>query len=286
MRRLLALFAVLFTLTGTAHAQEGVTIGSPPGACGPGTTCALSPPTNSSALTVTGASITGSSTVVPGISIAGTLNTSGTVDGVILFGNITNTSSPGATTLIDLQVGGVTQFNVTRTGTVTAAGSLRASNTSLIQWGTTRGMLSSSGAGVIQLGAADAAVPVAQTLSCQNVSAGTSNTAGAPCTFSGSAGTGTGAGGAFIFTTAPASTTGSTQNPQTTALTISSGQVSTFNGLVVLKGFTVSTLPASPAQGSMAFVTDAVACTFLAALTGGSTTYCPVTYNGTAWVGG
>jgi hypothetical protein len=50
-------------------------------------------------------------------------------------------------------------------------------------------------------------------------------------------------------------------------------------------GYTVSTLPASPSQGDFAFVTDAVACTFLAALTGGGSTVCPVFYNGTAWVG-
>jgi hypothetical protein len=54
---------------------------------------------------------------------------------------------------------------------------------------------------------------------------------------------------------------------------------------VKLPGYTVATLP-SGSIGSIAYVTDAVACTFLAALTGSGSTVCPVFYNGTAWVGG
>ena len=49
-------------------------------------------------------------------------------------------------------------------------------------------------------------------------------------------------------------------------------------------GFVVSTLPAAPPTGSRAYVTDAVACTFLASLTGGGSTFCPVEYNGSAWI--
>lgn len=56
-------------------------------------------------------------------------------------------------------------------------------------------------------------------------------------------------------------------------------------GPVKFNGYTIGTLP-SGVIGMMAYVTDAVACTFLAALTGGGTTVCPVFYNGTAWVGG
>ena len=73
----------------------------------------------------------------------------------------------------------------------------------------------------IQLGAADAATAVAQTLSVQSVIAGTLNTAGANFTIDGSQGTGTGSGGSILFRTAPASgSSGSTQNPFATALTI------------------------------------------------------------------
>ena len=70
------------------------------------------------------------------------------------------------------------------------------------------------------MGSTDAASPVAQTLSVQNVAAGTSNTSGATWTFAGSRGTGTGAGGAINFQVAPASTTGSTQNTLATVLSL------------------------------------------------------------------
>lgn len=58
-----------------------------------------------------------------------------------------------------------------------------------------------------------------------------------------------------------------------------------FGGFVRPGGFTVAALPAGSA-GARAYVTDATSCTFLGSLTGGGSTYCPVTYNGSAWVGG
>lgn len=77
-----------------------------------------------------------------------------------------------------------------------------------------------AGAASLRYGSADAAAPVAQTLSVQNVVAGTTNTAGAAWTFNASQGTGTGTGGSFLFQVAPAGSTGSTQNAFVTALTI------------------------------------------------------------------
>lgn len=71
-----------------------------------------------------------------------------------------------------------------------------------------------------RLGAADAAAPVAQTLSMQGVLAGTANTPGALTIIRGSAGTGTGTGGALTLQTAPAGGAGSAQNAFVTALTI------------------------------------------------------------------
>jgi len=50
-----------------------------------------------------------------------------------------------------------------------------------------------------------------------------------------------------------------------------------------LKGYTVATLPAGT-QGDTAFVTDAVAPTYLGALVGGGAIVTPVFYNGAAWV--
>ena len=80
--------------------------------------------------------------------------------------------------------------------------------------------LTRRGAANLRLGAADAAAPVAQILSVQSVVAGTSNTAGAAHTITGSQGTGTGAGGSLIFQVAPAGSSGSAQNALADALTI------------------------------------------------------------------
>jgi len=64
----------------------------------------------------------------------------------------------------------------------------------------------------LAIGAVDAAAPVAQTLSVQNVVAGTSNTAGADWTRDASRGTGTGAGGKHVWRVAPAGASGLAQN--------------------------------------------------------------------------
>jgi hypothetical protein len=85
-----------------------------------------------------------------------------------------------------------------------------------------------------RLGAADAAAPVAQTLSVQSVVAGTTNTAGANLTITGSQGTGTGAGGSLIFQVAPAGSSGSAQNALATALTIASTRAATFANALTL----------------------------------------------------
>lgn len=145
---------------------------------------------------------------------------------------------------------------------------------------TGRGCFTSGGAGLMQIGNIDVAAPVAQTVSVQSVVTGTTNTAGVNTTIRASRGTGTGVGGDYIFQVAPAGTTGTTPNAYVTAFTLSQ------TGVPKLPGFTVSTLPATPPTGSMAYVTDAVACTFLASLTGGGSAFCPVLYSGSAWVGG
>jgi hypothetical protein len=54
---------------------------------------------------------------------------------------------------------------------------------------------------------------------------------------------------------------------------------------IIGTGFTVATLPAGTI-GMRTYVTDAVAPTFLGALTGGGAIKAPVFYNGTAWVAG
>ena len=61
----------------------------------------------------------------------------------------------------------------------------------------------------------------------------------------------------------------------------------TFNGNLstsYLQNYTVATLPVSPTQGQIAYVTDATAPTYLGTLTGGGSVKCPVFFNGSAWV--
>jgi hypothetical protein len=89
----------------------------------------------------------------------------------------------------------------------------------------------------LRLGAADAAAPVAQTLSVQSVVAGTTNTAGTNLTITGSQGTGTGAGGSIIFQVAPAGSSGTAQNALATALTIDSTRLATFAGAITTTGY-------------------------------------------------
>jgi hypothetical protein len=48
--------------------------------------------------------------------------------------------------------------------------------------------------------------------------------------------------------------------------------------------FTVATLPGAPTQGDTAFVTDAAAPAFGAAVAGGGAVVIPVFYNGAAWI--
>lgn len=88
------------------------------------------------------------------------------------------------------------------------------------------------GPGSLRYGGPDAAAPVAQSISVQNVLAGTSNTAGAIFTISGSQGTGTGIGGSIIFQVAAAGGSGSTQNALAIALTIDSTKKATFTGAI------------------------------------------------------
>lgn len=57
-----------------------------------------------------------------------------------------------------------------------------------------------------------------------------------------------------------------------------------FNGPMKMKGYTVATLPTG-SVGDHAYVTDALAPTFLATVVGGGAVITPVFYNGTNWVG-
>lgn len=92
--------------------------------------------------------------------------------------------------------------------------------------------LERAGSANLRFGAPDAAAPVAQTSSVQNVVTGTSNTAGANRTVAGSQSTGNVDGGSILFQTSPAGGSGSTQNALATVLTLAGSGASTFSGSV------------------------------------------------------
>lgn len=137
-----------------------------------------------------------------------------------------NLASGFAGNFLDFHVAGAASvFSVSATGQVNASGSvigsnLQASNVGSIIWGSGRGIFTSPGTGSIQLGAADAAVPVAQTLRVQSVVAGTAAANGANWTLIGSLPTGTGTSGDIIFQTGVKTGSGTTQGTATTAMTI------------------------------------------------------------------
>ena len=113
-------------------------------------------------------------------------------------------------------------------------------SSSALQWSTDL-ILTRSAAATLQIGAADAASPVAQTIIGQSVVAGTSNTAGANLTIGGSKGTGSGAGGSLVFQVAPAGSSGTTQNSLTAALTIASTKaVSAVGSITAASGTTIT----------------------------------------------
>jgi len=93
-----------------------------------GARLSITAPANSSALSSTGYSLTGSNAQSM-IDLAGTWNTTGTP--TLIKANVTDTASNASSLLIDLQVGGVTQLNASKTGGLTSAitGSAR-----VIQW--------------------------------------------------------------------------------------------------------------------------------------------------------
>lgn len=101
-----------------------------------------------------------------------------------------------------------------------------------------RAFITNPAAATLQLGSADAASPVAQSLRVQSVATGTSNGAGTLWKFIDSTGTGTGVSGGFEFDVHPASTTGSTQNAAVSALAIDSTKLATFGGDYKTTNFT------------------------------------------------
>lgn len=92
-----------------------------------------------------------------------------------------------------------------------ASTNLALGSSSQFLWSTDLILTRKAGAS-LQLGAADAASPVAQTLGIQSVVAGTTNTAGVDLTLRMSAGTGTGVSGKLVINGAVTGTSGTSQN--------------------------------------------------------------------------
>jgi len=278
---------------------------------------------------LTGDTLTASA---PVLNLTQTWNSVGTTFTGMRF-NVVSDTSAAASLLMDLQVGGTSQFNVTKAGLIkfneqaNAAGSsptfyssagngfgsvsafglvvssssggnlfgvgyssVRLGSTTSLSWvngasvlgGTSTDLfLTRKNTRILQLGEADAATALAQTLSVQSVVAGTSNTAGANFTITGSQGTGSGVGGSIIFQTAAANTGGGAtiQNTLANAMVIDSVKTVRLG-----TGYTVATLPAAGTAGRRTYVTDASAPVYLGTLTGGGAVVCPVFDNGTAWV--
>jgi hypothetical protein len=259
------------------------------------------------ALSVGGATVTTSN---PVLNLTQTWN-AGAVTFTGLKFNVTDTASASASLLIDLQVGGSSKFKVDKAGNVTAVSDtvsvinatsqISLNNTSIgftgsaatlanniplgwsssgVWYGTADTILTRSAAATLQMGAAAAASPVAQTLQAQGSRAGTdTNTAGGNLTIQSGNGTGT-ATPSILYLKSPIKVgSGTGAQTQTTGLAINVGTA-------VLSSYTVATLPAAAdaGAGAMAFVTDANATTARSTVAGGGANKVIVFSDATNWL--
>lgn len=267
----------------------------------------------SSAITINGATQTAS---FPIFDVSQTWNNAALAFTLQKF-NVTSTASLASSLFVDYLLSGVSKFSVTRAGTVTLTGNINAAsatvtagiltcsdyiltntivyvrnNSGIINFGVADdAAISRLSAANFRLGAGASATPVAYKLTIGEASRGgtDNNTAGADGTLQPGAGTGNAAGSSLIFQTPTAGASGTTAQTYTTRLTLNETSA-TFAAKVIsgaalrFKGYTVATLPAGT-QGDNAYVTDALAPTFLATIVGGGAIVAPVFYDGTNWVG-
>ena len=194
---------------------------------------------NTGILASTGYSLTGSDASSM-VSLAGTINTSGAPD--IISSSITNTAAGASTKYLNLLAGaaGTTSvFSLDLSGNVALASSLQIAG---------NGIQTSPAAATHQLGAADAASPVAQTLKVQSVVTATADTAGTAFTIAGSKGTGTGAAGAINLQIAPAGGAGSTPNTLATILGLAQTGAAITSPLAAAIGLTITGASAQAAN--------------------------------------
>jgi hypothetical protein len=197
---------------------------------------------NTTMLSATGGSHTGSDATTDW-NFATTWNTSGSPTAFQIA--VTETAQGTSSLLMNLLGGAsanTSEFQVSSSGAVNAAGNILTASTTSMGW-KNRTLLGSGAnaeldissnsfsvteslsvpaSNTLHLGVADAASPVAQTLGVQNVVAGNANTAGANWTLQGSLSNGSGGGDILIQTTLSSAASG-TQNTAATALTLKGG---------------------------------------------------------------
>jgi hypothetical protein len=168
-------------------------------------------------------------TIAGGTSGALTLQTQAAASGTLSLPNGTDTlvarnttdtltnktlTSPTLTGTATMPDSGTwTSFGI---GSVTGVG---MTSSALLSWNSDT-FISRASAANIQLGAADAAAPVQQELSVQNVVAGTLNTSPPSFFIQGPKSTGNATGGAIVFTVSPAGVSGTAQNTTVNAMVI------------------------------------------------------------------
>ena len=179
----------------------------------------------------------------PVLDLSQTWNSVGTTFTGVRFNaaGSSSTNSASASYLMDLQVGGTTQFSVRKDGQVNILQDIYGGRfiwiTNPAGYFTINGdaIFSRKAAANWRFGAADAASPVAQTLSVQSIVGGLSGTPNLsatayPFTITGAQGTGNAVGGSIIFQVAPAGSSGFAQNTLQTAMTIAGTKNITVTG--------------------------------------------------------
>lgn len=180
----------------------------------------------------------------------------------------TDTASAGGSTVFRVRVGGSNQLSVEKSAgawilglngfTATSTAITAANSRDLSFTGTAAGrvmwnsdtFLSRSAAATLQLGAADAATPVAQTLRAQGSRSGTdSNVGGGNLTIQSGTGTGTGTASSLILRSPVTVASGTGAQTQTTGLTITSG-------IPYVPSYTVAGAPSAATAAGIIYVSN------------------------------
>jgi len=205
----------------------------------------------SAPLTGTGATIT---TSQPLIDVSQTWNNAAVTFTSAKI-NVTDTASAAASLLMDLQVGVSSKFKVDKTGLVTVVDTSNLAQIAMADRGTILSIYTTAFGVQPLLVSAPGGIAINNDTGLYRL--GASQDVNISREAAGILRVGTTAGNALG--TLKAAVVGTTT------------------------AYTVATLPTG-FQGARAYVTDALAPTFLGTLTGGGAVVCPVFYNGTAWV--